>query len=292
MKKYFIAECITKDDLIHQGLYFEPTKKSDTAILYVHGLSSVFHGHMATCDAFADMCKDKGFGFASFNNRGFCLISGIQKKDPTALTGIGHIPGGAGQEIFEDCVLDIDGGVTFLVQQGYSKIVLVGRSTGANKACFYAGTVDDPRVIGVVLNSAVSDRLEKTPEEIAKTLPLMKKKIEEGKEHELLVGYSFFPMTPKRYISLYEKGTKEDVFDYGDEKPKMTVYSQIKKPLFVVMGENDEHIDRPVKDIMKVFEGKTTSKNYKSMIVPGAIHGFEGKERELATYIGEWITTI
>lgn len=292
MKQYFLTECVTKDDLIHQGVYVAPSKKSDTAILYVHGLSSMFSSHIATCDGFAEVCEQYGYGFASFNNRGFGLISGPQKKDASALTGFSHVPGGAGQENFEECVLDIDAGITFLTNQGYKKIVLVGRSTGANKACFYTGTVTDPRIVGVVLNSAVSDRLEKTPEEIAQTLPFMKKKISEGKGDELLVGYSFFPMTPKRYLSLYEKGSKEDVFDYGDQNPTMAVYAKITLPLFVLMGGSDEHADRPVADIVAVFDRKTTSKNYKSEIVPGALHGFDGKETELAGIVCSWIATL
>lgn len=292
MNKYYLVECITKDDLIHQGLYFEPKEKLGTAILYIHGLSSVFHGHLDTCDAFAEVGEKMGIGFASFNNRGFCLISGPQKKDPTALTGISHVKGGAGQEVFEECILDIDAGITFLISQGYKNVVLMGRSTGANKVCYYAGTVDDPRVVGVVLNSATSDRLTKKKETCASELSFMKKMIGEGKGEELFTGYSFFPMTPKRYVSLFEKGSTEDVFDYGDEKPQMKVYGQIKKPLFVIFGEKDEHADRPVTDIVKVFDEKTTSANYKSVIVPNALHGFEGFESDLAVTICSWAKTL
>jgi len=292
MNKYYLAECVTKDDVIHQGIYFEPKEKSSLAILYIHGLSSMFSSHIATCDAFSEIGQQLGIGFASFNNRGFGLISGPQKKDVSALTGYSHITGGAGQEVFEDCVLDIDAGITFLGNQGYKQIVLVGRSTGANKACFYAGTVNDERVTGVVLNSAISDRLSKSKEEIARDLPMMKQKIADGKGDELMVGYNFFPLTPKRYVSLYEERSNEDVFDYGDENPQMKIYSQIKKPLFVVMGSRDEHADRPVADIVKVFDKKTTSLNYKSLIVPNALHGFEGLEQDLAVTICSWAKTL
>lgn len=289
MKKYFLTECITKDDVIHQGIYFEPKQKSDTAILYIHGLSSHFSSHIKTCDGFVEAGEKSHIGFASFNNRGFGLISGPQKKDNTTPTGFTHILGGAGQEIFEDCVLDIDAGVTFLTKQGYKKIVLVGRSTGANKACYYAGTVKDARVVGIVLNSAISDRLEKSEKEIAHELPYMKKLIIQGKSDTLLTGYSFFPMTPKRYVSLYEKGSAEDVFDYGDTNPKMTTYSKIKIPLYVIFGERDEHADRPVGDIKKVFDDHAKSSQYTSCIVPRALHGFEGLEDELAQLIIGWI---
>jgi len=292
MEQYFLTECVTKDDVIHQGIYFEPKKKADTAILYIHGLSSTFSSHIATCDAFVEEGEEKHIGFASFNNRGFNLISGAQKKDTRALTGISHIPAGAGQENFEDCILDIDAGITFLTSHGYTKIVLMGRSTGANKACYYAGTTNDSRVVGVILNSAISDRLEKPEEEIAKTLPRMEKMIASGRGDELLIGYSFFPMTPKRYLSLYKRGSKEDVFDYGDKEPKMSTYSNIKKPLYVIFGGSDEHADRPVPDIVKVFDIHTTSPKYASVIVPNVFHGFEGKEKVLAEMVCAWIRAL
>lgn len=292
MKKYFLTEIVTKDEVIHQGVYYAPKQKSDTAILWIHGLSSTFHNHLPTADAFADVCETFHFGFASFNNRGFGLINGPQKKDTKELTGYTHIPGGAGQEKFEECIYDIDASITFLINQGYKKVFLVGLSTGATKACFYMGTVADPRVVGVVLSSPISDRLEKSKEEIAKTLPGMKQRIAKGNGDELLMGYSFFPMTPKRYVSLYEKGSKEDVFDYGDDPPEMKVYSHIKQPLCVIFGESDEHADRPISDIQKIFDAKTTSLQYKSMIVPGALHGFDWMEQKLAQIVCDWIDCI
>ena len=288
MKKYFLTEITTKDKLIHQGIYFEPKEKSDIAMLWVHGLSGEFHSHITSIDAFASKGDDLGYGFAVFNTRGAKFIDGVQQQDASNPKGYIYIPGGAGNEIFEECIHDIDAGITFLTQQGYRKIILVGHSTGANKVCFYAGTVQDSRVIGVILNSPISDRLEKTKKEIAETLPLMKQKILEGKGDELLFGYSHFPMTAKRYLSLYEIGSKEDVFDYGDEKPKLIVFSNITKPLYVILGEKDEHADRPLIDIKKVFDAHTTSKNYTSIIVPNALHGFDGMEQKLAKLVGEW----
>jgi len=292
MNKYYLTECITKDDVIHQGIYFEPTIKSDTAIVCVHGLSGSFSSHIATFDALSTMGEKRHVGFVAFNNRGFGLISGCQKKDRSSASGLTYIPAGAGQEIFEDSILDIDANITFLEKHGYKRIVLLGRSTGANKVCFYAGTTKDIRVSGVILASPVSDRLEKPKDEVVTTLKKMKKRIADGKGDELLTGYSFFPMTAKRYVSLYEKGSNEDVFDYGDEDPKMTIYSKIHKPLLVIFGEQDEHIDRPVKDIVHIFDTKTTSPYYQSSIVKNALHGFDGMEETFAQIVGDWIITI
>ena len=41
-------------------------------------------------------------------------------------------------------------------------------------------------------------------------------------------------------------------------------------------------------DIKKVFDAHTTSKNYTSIIVPNALHGFDGMEQKLAKLVGEW----
>ena len=288
MKKYFLTEIETKDKLIHQGIYFEHSKRSDIALLWIHGLSSTYASHIPTCDAFADVCEKYYFGFAAFNNRGATFISGVQKRDSSDPKGYIHIPGGAGNEKFEECVYDIDAGITFLMKQGYKKVVLIGRSTGANKTCFYAGTVNDPRVATVVLMSPISDRLEMVKPHTS----YMKEQIKVGKGDILLFGFHFFPLTPKRYLSLIEKGSKEEVFDYGDEKPKLTAFSNIKKPLYIILGEKDEHADRPVVDIKKVFDMHTKSEKYTSTIVPGALHGFDGMEQKLAKLVGEWYHTL
>lgn len=294
MLKVFLTEIVTKDKLIHQGMYFEPEKKSQMAILYVHGLSSLFYSHLATNEAFIDECERSTMGFAAFNNRGAGLISGVQKKDEKDPTGMTHIPGGAGQEIFEDCIYDLDAGITFLVKQGYIKIILVGRSTGANKACYYAGTQKDKRLAGAVLVSPVSDRLamQKTDSKVEKNIALMKEYLKQGKGDELFTGFQFFPLTPKRYLSLAESGSLEDVFDYGDNPPKLTIFAQIKIPLYVILGGQDEHIDRPASDLKQVFDHRQNSIAYRSIIIPDALHGFDGKEMILAKQIVGWILSI
>lgn len=294
MKKYFLTEIETKDKLIHQGIYFEPTKKSDTAILWVHGLSSTYASHIPTNDAFADICEKYHFGFAAFNNRGAKFIDGIQKRDTSDPKGYIHVPGGAGNEKFEECIYDIDAGITFLIHQGYKHVVLVGRSTGANKTCYYAGTVNDPRIAGIVLMSPISDRLEmiKSRPDTKAIISHMKDQIKAGKGDVPMFGFHFFPLTPKRYLSLIEKGSKEDVFTYGDEEPKLIVFSSITKPLYVIFGGKDEHADRSVEEIKQVFDARTTSKNYTSCIVSGALHGFDGMEGTLVSLVGKWIDCL
>ncbi len=292
MQKYFLTEISTKDKLIHQGIYFEPSKKSDVAMLWVHGLTSTFYNNLTINNAFAEECERYGWGYASFNNRGHDQLAGIKKVDHRKARGFTRYLAGAGMEVFTDCIYDIDAGITFLYNQGYKKVILVGHSTGANKVCFYAGTRRDIRVTGVVLSSPMSDRLLPFVPNPTKALEDMQKMIDDGHGDQLVLGYHFFPITTRRYVSLMGTRTDEDVFDYGDLKPTMHIYRKIKKPLLVVFGAKDDAADRPIKRIQKVFDAYSCSSLYESIVIPETFHSFEGKEDVFVTSISNWIQKI
>ncbi len=294
MKRFYLVEIVTKDTLSHQGIYFAPKKKGKRALLWMHGLSAAFYTGMSLYEACADACEKEGWGFAHFNNRGHDLIAGVRKMDGTPPYGYSYYQAGAGQEVFEESVLDIEAGIDFLVGQGFSEIILVGHSTGANKACYFAGTQKNPHVVGVVLSGPMSDRLHAITDhaKFKKDLAYMHTLVDEGRGNELLVGYHFFPMTPKRFISLFEPRSTEDVFDYGEPEPRLKYFSEIKLPLLVHLAGADEGADRPIEEIQKVFDARATSPKYKSVVIPGALHRFNGREQEAIAAIVEWVKTI
>lgn len=289
MKQFYLTEIITKDKLIHRGIFYRPSRKAtdgkaNLAILWVHGLSGKFYGDIAMMERFAGACEKRGWGFAAFNNRGHDLISSTHKVDST------YFYGGAGYETFEDCIFDIHAGVDFLVSQGFSQVYLVGHSTGGLKVGYSEGTKPHTSVAGVILAGALSDRLgpDVDHQALQNDVERMEKMIRDGKTN-LIEGLSFFPMTPKRFISLNKKGSSEEVFDYAEKNPKMAILKQITKPLFVIVSENDEYLDRPAKEVVDVFDKHTKSKGYKSIVFPGANHGFEGKEASFVETVCNWI---
>ena len=294
MKQFYLAEIVTKDKLSHQGIYYAPKKKGKRALLLMHGLSAAFYTGMSLYEAFADAVEKEGWGFALFNNRGHDLIAGVRKMDGTPPYGYSYYPAGAGQEVFTESVLDIEAGIDFLVKQGFSEIILVGHSTGANKVCYFAATQKNPHVVGVVLSGPMSDRLHAITdyEKFKKDLVHMHELIDAGKGNELLSGYLFSPMTPKRFISLFAPGTTEDVFDYGEQEPNLKYFSQIKLPLLVHLAGADEGADRSIEEIQKTFDSHAKSAKYKSVIIPNALHRFNGHEKEAVTAIVGWARTI
>ena len=191
-------------------------------------------------------------------------------------------------------VYDIDAGIDFLVKQGYEEIVLIGHSTGANKVSFYSGRKNDPRILGVILISPISDRL--VPQKVSTNhngdLLSMNRFIDQGKGDELMPGKIFFPLTPKRFVSLYSRGSEEDTFDYGDPQPKMNYFSKITKPLLVIFAEKDESSDRPMYQIKNIFDACSTSRHYESTIVKNAFHSFGERENLLIELIMTWVLKL
>lgn len=294
MKHFYIPEIITKDNLVHQGLFFKPENPKKKAILWIHGLTDNFYGDIKTLEALAEACEPLGWGVASFNNRGHDIVTSIAQRDKS-LKGYTHFTGGAGVEKFTDCIFDIDAGITFFTKQGFSEIILAGISTGANKVCFYAGTQTDNRVAGVVLASAISDVAIKI-KELGNKFESMISKVEDlvrqGKGESLIDGLDYMQLTPDRFLSLYRKNGDEDTFPYYQKNPQFKTFANITKPLLVIMAGADEYTERPVPDIVKIYEKYQKSVNFKSIIIPGAYHSFGGKEKEFVGEAIDWIRSI
>ncbi len=294
MKQFYLAEIVTKDKLIHQGIFFRPKKPTKKAILWVHGLTSTFYGNVKIFDAFAEACEKERCGFVMFNNRGHDMITDIRKVNTRTPKGFDYVMGGAGYEEFKDCIYDIDAGISFLNNQGFSEIILAGHSTGANKVCYYAGIKHDSRVVGVILVGPLSDRLGKDIDKrkLRRDLQTMQKLVDEGRGDDLVLGYHFFPMTPRRFLSIFSTHSAEDVFNYGDKKSTLTVFSHIKKPLLIIIGEKDENLDRSVGGVLSVYKEHTMSTHFASTIIPGAHHSFNGKEEEVVGTIFRWVREL
>lgn len=293
MKQFYLTEIVTKDKLIHQGIFFRPKKPGKKAILWVHGLTSTFYGGVSIFEAFAETCEDKGIGFASFNNRGHDIVAGIKKIDPREPKGYTRVNGGAGYERFEDCVYDIDAGISFFLDNGYNEIVLAGHSTGANKTCYYAATCRDSRIVGIVLAGPMSDRFSNNTdkENYEKNFTHMQQLAKRGKGDDILNLY-FFPMSAKRWLSLLGPNSKEDVFNYGDKEHVLIQFGKIRKPLLVLFSENDETADRGITAIKSIFDAHQKSVNYSSIIIPNTTHNYTGKEKEVVQTIVRWVSDI
>ena len=294
MARFELTEITTRDHLIHQGIVSVPEKPGKMAVLWVHGLTGKFYGNTELINTLADTFTKNGIAFASFNNRGHDIMTGLSIEDPNEPGGKGHATGGASFERFEDSVHDIDAGIRLLRERGFDDIILAGHSSGANKVCYYAGTVPDADLAGIILAGPLSDRYSPNVDasEYEKNITMLKMLRDDGKGDSLLTKVSWFPMTADRAWSLIAPNTPEDVFNYGDSERILTTFSKITTSVLVIFSGNDEYTDRPVSDIKTVFDQKAGSPRYQSVIIPDTTHGMEGKEREFAGTVLTWISTL
>jgi mutator protein MutT len=287
-----LSEIVTDDGYIHQGMYAAPQRIGKTAILWIHGLSSTFYSNVPLQDALIHACAALGIGYASFNTRGNNVVTGVKIADNTSMRGYRYGNGGAAYEKFEDCVHDISAGLEFLRSKGYSKIIIAGHSTGANKASYFGSTAPFSSLVkGIALLSPISDRL--SIKASFWVLPTMRFLSSIGFGNILMSGVSFLMMTPNRILSLISAGSAEDQFTYGGPEPILEGYSNIRYPVCVVFGQRDEHADRPITDICSTFNAHSPhTKNCKSIMITGADHAFTSHEEELASHLVSWAVSV
>lgn len=176
--------------ILHRG-------STNKIIAHTHGTAS-FYGNEAFEPELLKHCKENGYAFLSFNNRGAHILSENS---------------GAAVELFSDCPKDFDAWIQFCQNEGYEDIVLSGHSLGTEKIAHYVRNFR-PSLVSSVILLAPSDtignqiRYEKT---IGKNFfDESKNLIATGKGNDLLsdkkAHAGVLPMSAYAYIDFYTPG--------------------------------------------------------------------------------------
>ena len=88
---------VTKDGLILDGFLVGP-KKSNTCVVYIHGMTGNFYGHGVLHLALANKLKKLGISLFAINTRGHDAVSIIRRKNKR---GKDHLTAGTELEKFE-----------------------------------------------------------------------------------------------------------------------------------------------------------------------------------------------
>jgi pimeloyl-ACP methyl ester carboxylesterase len=286
-----IVDFITPHKVLLTGLLLG-NKKANTTYIFIHGLG----GNFFSMREIGELLVNETTNVLLFNNRGHDIISRISKVDNRKKKGRKSFLAGAAHEIFTDCVDDIEGAVEFVKSLNSKRIILVGHSTGSQKAVYYATRKQNQnKLTGIVLLSPLSDFAgilkQVSLEDFENLLKISKALVDQETPHTLLPN-SIWPQTTdaQRFLSLYTPTSEEEIFSYVTPG-KQTIYSKIKIPLLVILGEKDEYRDRPVKQILKWFDLHQNSKQFISCQIPNATHGFDGHEQQLRKIIEDWLNS-
>jgi len=276
-----LVRIATRDGVWLDGVIAEPRRRRHTALIWVHGLGSVFSSAQPLIRELSTRLNAAGIGYFKFNNRGHDVVAGRGKQ-----------LAGAAFERFGQSVEDIRAMVTFARQRGYRRVILAGHSTGANKVLHYAARARDRYLGGLILLGPVSDVAAEAKRLGGRELRRRVAAAERiaRRDPQGLVPRAWGYWSARRYISLYRPGEVEDVFPYYRPNARWTALRSVRLPIAAIVGSRDEFLDRRAQEVIDAFgRNASRARSFTGAVVRGARHGFQSRERELTDLIVRWI---
>ncbi len=272
-----LARLRTRDGVFLDGVIADPPRRRVTALIWVHGLGSVFSSGQPLMRELSSRLAAAGIGYFKFNTRGHDVVA----RGNARLAG-------AAFERFGRSVEDIRAVIRAAAARGYRRVVLAGHSTGANKVVHYAARARDRRVASVILLGPVSDVAAEMKRVGAGELRRRIARVERlaARDPDALVPPAWGFWSAQRYLSLFRSGGAEDVFPYYREGARWTAVRKIGVPIAAILGARDEFLDRPAADVIAALERNAiAARAFTGVVISGALHGFQGRERALTDAI-------
>lgn len=284
MRPCFHIEIVTPKEVVLNGLWYGP-RRAKRVIVWVHGLGSSMFSKLYL----ADELVDSHTAVIAFNNRGHDKVaSGSSGRNKRVRFGAAH-------EIFTDCADDIQGAISCARRAGATEVYLVGHSTGCQKSAYWAskrGNGVKAIILLAPMSDYASERAAQGPRALKKAELMARKLVQKNKKHELLpesIWNWSWMADAQRFLSLYTGNSAEEIFTYWDAKRTPRTLRAVKKPVLVLLAENDEYADRPAKSIASWFTTYLKSTD-RVVIVPDVRHSFKGGERAVAREIRKFIS--
>ncbi|KXK10420.1 MAG: Alpha/beta hydrolase family protein [Microgenomates bacterium OLB23] len=277
----------TEDELILQGLLYEPDNKADKLILHIHGMGGNFYENRFL-DAMSQAYTDNDWALLVPNTRGHDIIADFPLAGETEkYKRIGN-----SLEIFEECLLDLKAWIMFAEERGYKDIVLQGHSLGAVKVAYYQAKTNDKRISKLILASPPDMvGLAEDDKNHQKHMVLSKSMVQEGKGDTFLPDllWDWYWLSAKTYLDFGERGNEIDVFNTYD-KQAQSILSEISIPVLAFLGGKDDAAIMPIADALEVIKNKATAcSQFDTHIVEDAPHSYFGHEEEVADLVMKWL---
>lgn len=233
-----LVETATTDSLILHG-FFAP-QAGDTAVLHIHGYEGNFYENHFT-HVLSSAFQEKNITFLTTNNRGngkdttFNTIDGNEKRI------------GANFELLSEAYLDIDAWIKFLLDQGYTNIILQGHSLGTIKVVRYLFEGSYTNSIKKMILLAPFDKNgiaeHESDGQWITYLKEAEEKVKQGKGEEIIPKYfkDTLTMSYQNYASWYEDAELSRMFDFYDKSYDFPVLKKIAVPTKIIVGTKDPY---------------------------------------------------
>jgi pimeloyl-ACP methyl ester carboxylesterase len=277
------------DDVALAGLLYAPARKTNRAIIWLHGGggASVFESRRT--NLLAQVFVDRGIAFFPFNNRGSSVVRRA-----------GRDLGGAAYERIRDCVADIDGAVRELWRRGYRDLTLAGHSTGANKIAVYDHYKPRNRAKRYVLLAGGDDTgllYEELGPRRFRALLTKAHAMIKARHGEELAPSSVSP-TMISWRSFYDVANPNgdyNVFPFMEAMRGVKLSRRpfrfirgIRKPSLYVYGDGDEYCFGDVPRCVSILSERVSNRA-ELVVLRNTDHGFSGREEELGALMADWI---
>lgn len=279
----------TKDGFELHGLYSKGG--SEKIIINIHGMAGNMYIN-SFYDAMHAGFPKSGWSFLATENKGAEIIKDFRTNNSIQIRGDAN-------EIFEECIDDIDGWVSVAEQLGYKEIWLSAHSLGPSKTSYYMHKTKDPRVKGLIF-LCPADMIglvlaPKTRQQHERLLKEANELVEQKKESQLLSEklWGDYLLSAKTYVNFFGEKTNVAIFNFFDSSFGWKIINEITLPVLGVTGTKDSAIAdvKDPKEAMKQLESELkNSPRKKTIVYEGAHHDLEGFSGQLVRDILDFIS--
>ena len=183
-------------------------------------------------------------------------------------------------EFFNDCSIDFQASIDFLVARGCEEILVIGHSLGGAKCAYYAGEVGHPMLRGVVLLSAIPSTYNFAGKEAL---------IEEARGM-VAAGTlpTILPFTEGQTVALHEPKTLIRSFEDAYRGTTLDAAAKITVPILSLAAEGEWSWFQEVTQGIKSVARKSAAVD--AHIICGARdHSYSGYEEDAAQRVRAWM---
>ena len=278
---YPIVKIKTPDNITLFGLLAE-SKNRDIILINIHGTGSGFDVEEFEGE-FTERLPEIGISTLFTNNRGNYTLESWQET-------------GCAQEKFEDCVIDINTWIEFVINKGYKNVILQGHSLGTEKAVYYMkkGKYRDLIKGVILLGFADSFGCQKKFLESQSIDPMenAKELVKNNRGHEFinsiwLCHAGVLQKTANSYINCFSEGSELSKALPLRQGKDLLYFQNIKVPILGVISDTDNWNDMLGIDTINLL--KKENKNAEVNTISNTDHSFSGKQKELVDIVENFI---
>ena len=285
----------TEDGVELCGLLHEPEENTSEIIIAVHGMQS--NCLKRRDNIIANSLTNEDISYFCFNNRGHDIVNSLNQNKNGKKS---KIICGTSFENIEDSYYDIKSAIEAMTAKGYTKIHLQGHSLGCTKIVYtynkmkekneleliqkiksviLLSMVDLPRALGFFFNN--------NKEELIK---FMENEEKAGRGNILVsAAEAALPMSPNTFLKYMKNNESIDFARYNEKDYDFKELNEIKVPLFMRWGNNNELILQNAIELVEILKEKIKNERLDINYIDGATHNYNGKEEILAREILNFI---